>query len=116
MHQPVLHCCSTQKDKVPLDDVIGLCQPLLPVLQGQLGFSQVTTRFLIISLGQPSIGDAQSPQPLLVLESRDKLRDIIQIIDGIQNVNMKYEKSQKASNISTTLDKRKDDGFSPAAF
>lgn len=116
MYQPVLHCCSTQKDKVPLDDVIGLRQPLLPVLQGQLGFSQVTTRFLIISLGQPSIGDTQCPQPLLVLESRDRLGDIIKIIDRIQNVNMNYENSQKAPNISTSLDKREDDGFSPAAF
>lgn len=116
MYQPVLHCCSTQKDKIPLDDVIGLRQPLLPVLQGQLGFSQVTTRFLIISQGQPSIGDTQSPQPLLVLESRDRLGDIIQITDGIQNVNMNYGKNQKAPNISTTLDERKDDGFSPAAF
>lgn len=30
--KPVLHCCSAQKHEVPLDDVIGLCQPLLPVL------------------------------------------------------------------------------------
>ncbi len=63
--QPVLHCRSAQKHKVPLNDVIGLRQPLLPVLQGQLGFIQVMTRFLIFGPWQPSISDAQSPQPLL---------------------------------------------------
>lgn len=62
---PVLHRRCSKENKLPLDDVIGLRQPLLPVLQGQLGFGQVTTRLLVLGVGQPAVGHAQRPQPLL---------------------------------------------------
>lgn len=65
-NRPVLHCCGAQKHEVPFDDVIGLSQPLLPVLQGQFGFGQVMTRLVVFGHGQPFIGDTESPQPLLV--------------------------------------------------
>lgn len=64
-YPPVLHRCGSQQNKLPLDDVIGLRQPLLPVLQGQLGSDQVTARLLVLGVGQPAVGHAQRPQPLL---------------------------------------------------
>lgn len=71
-NQPVLHCRSAQKHKVPLNDVIGLRQPLLPVLQGQLGFGQVMTRLLVFGLRQSSVSDAQGPQPLLCSSEEER--------------------------------------------
>lgn len=65
LDQPVLHRRSAQKHKVPLNDVVGLRQLLLPVLQGHLGFGQVMTRLLVLTLRQASVSNTQGAQALL---------------------------------------------------
>lgn len=49
-YPPVLNSRGPQKHKFPLNDVIRMRQPLLPVLQGQFGFGQVMTSLLVFRL------------------------------------------------------------------
>lgn len=70
--QPVLHCCSAQKHKVSLNDVISLRQPVLPVLQGQLGFGQVMTGLLVFRQRQSSVSNTQGPQSLLCSSEKER--------------------------------------------